>query len=164
MRVDRTFQIIVGMGLSNTDLNTANHEESITLDEMIPIDFRIKRIHRIYHTDAEIVTGDPLIQSTISPLSFQDQVIDGVTPVHEVVSVVDFFNAMAFYLPNEMDVDFMKIYQYFDEDTIQIDSRFVNMIVKSDDYLKVTLRVEKLGATITTGAVYVIHILECETL
>lgn len=161
--VDRDFIIMSWLSIGYAEIN-AETLQQVLIDDIIPVDYRIKAIHRIYAiTDA--FSHSFIMTDTFQPHAYSEEpTVDGSTLLYQLGSMVRSEEAVAIYLPSDVDVEMSCFTSTSPDDTMMYISKFQRFVIESTEIAKWEIGLENLGNTLTTGTLLVINLLECEVL
>lgn len=161
--VDRQFLIVFSF-LVNSAAFEAETVQNTNFSDVIPVDYRIKAIHRLYEVVA-VPNVDVGIQSTFLPNDYQySPTIDGEIMVDNCLCFSSALDIRSVWLPDDVDIDFEYLgVDGISNDSYFFDSKILDIMVKSSYMPRLTIQPWKSG-TVSSGSVAGLVILECETL
>ncbi len=160
--VDRDFLLMAWQYTDETEINAETIQE-IVLDDLLPVDFKIKRIHRILSYDT-LTSHDGLLLCIFDALGLSEEpTLDGFYNMRSLGNGVA-SQAMAFYSPDEYDIEFIPLSSYSDVDDMWWSSKVVNWNIESSMIPRIILAPEDYSNTFTGAGVILITILECRVL
>lgn len=162
--VDRKFSLIAWAYVSFTEINSETLHQ-IIFDNIIPVDFKITAIHRLYYVDNASLSHGIWMMDWFTPYELSEgMTVDGTNTIEAIPFLITQNKALSLLMPNSIDLEIVYWSVSSDVDYMIITSKYETMIVESTQIAQWNIKPDKVSQTLTSGNIGFILILECEVL